>query len=194
MRPRRGGGLASFSHPEINAQMTAIPAHPAIRLPVGRLAPKVVATAGVAAGAIVGLLALVRPGEVATAAVGAGSVVLAVGAMYAVLATVRTRHLLSLTTLFMGLSMARLLLSVAIGVSYMVTAVTPSGGSPDKFVFAVAFLGVSLVTLAVETPLVRGAVREIGADLSGTGGSTSPAARTSSASSSSTSDPSGGDA
>ncbi|MEZ6233790.1 MAG: hypothetical protein R3B68_06335 [Phycisphaerales bacterium] len=161
---------------------------------MGRLAPKVVGASGLASGVIVGLLALARPAETATAAVGAGSVVLAVGGMYAVLATVRTRHLLSLTTLFMGLSMARLLASVAIGVAYMVTAVGPDGGSPDKFVFAVAFLGVSLVTLAVETPLVRGVIREIGADLSGEGGATGPAARSSSASSSSTSDPSGGDA
>ncbi|MCB9840552.1 MAG: hypothetical protein H6809_02730, partial [Phycisphaeraceae bacterium] len=150
---------------------------------VGRLAPKVVGASGLATGVIVAPIALIRPGEVATAAVGAGSVVLAVGAMYAVLAILRTRHLLSLTTAFMGLSMVRLLVSVAIGVAYMVTAVTPEGGSPDKFVFAVAFLGVSLVAIAVETPLVRGAIRDLGADPTGDAKPASSAA-----------DPTGGDA
>ena len=152
--------------------MTALPAHPAIRLPIGRLAPIVVGVGGASAGVMVVLATFVRPGEVGTAVVGGGSVVLAAGAMYALLATIRVRHLLSLTTILMAVSMARLLLSVGIGLAYMLTAVTPTGGRPDKFVFAVAFLGTSLAVIAVETVLLRRTIHDLAADLTpGIGGS-----------------------
>jgi hypothetical protein len=120
-----------------------------------------------AAAIAVGATALVRPGELATAVVAGGSVVLAVGAMYAVLAAVRTRYLVSLTSIFMGLSMARLMLSVAIGAAYMLTAQHADGARPDKFVFGVTFLGVSLAVIAVETVLIRAIVRRLGESIAG---------------------------
>lgn len=147
--------------------MTAVPAHPAIRLPIGRLAPIVVGVAGLSAAVLIGLFAVIRPAELATALVGGGSVVLGVGAMYAALAAVRVRHILSLTTIFMGLSMVRLVVSAGLGAAYMLTAQTSAGDRPDKFVFAVAFLGVSLAVIAVETVLVRRAVRDLAAELGG---------------------------
>lgn len=146
--------------------MNALQAHPAIRLPVGRLAPMVAGSAAVGAGVLIGAIALIRPGELATAVVAGGSVVLAVGAMYAALGVIRVRHLLSLTTIFMGLAMARLVVSVALGMGYMLTATTDAGARPDKFVFAVVFLGTSLVVLAVETVLVRSTIQRLGQDAS----------------------------
>lgn len=146
--------------------MTALQAHPAIRLPVGRLAPTVVGASGTAAAVLIGATALLRPADVATATVGACAVVLAVAGMYAILAAMRFRHLLTLTTAVMGLSMARLLASVALGVGWIFMASPPEGARPDKFVFAVAFLGTWLVVLGVETPLLRGAIRRLGDSLS----------------------------
>jgi hypothetical protein len=142
--------------------MTALQAHPAVRLPVGRLAPMVVGAAALAAAIGVALTALLRPGELATAVVAGGSVVLGVGAMYAALGLIRTRYLVSLTTIFMGLSMVRLVASVAIGVAYMVTGANADGGRPDKFVFAMVFLGASLAVIAVETVLIRAIIRTLG--------------------------------
>ncbi len=142
--------------------MAALQAHPALRLPVGRLAPLVVGASAVAGLLVTGAIALIRPSEVPTAVVGAGSVVLATGGMYAALALVRVRHLLSLTTIVMGAAMARLMASVVLGMGYMFTAVSADGAKPDKFVFAAAFLGVSLVVLAVETPVLRSTIRRLG--------------------------------
>lgn len=153
--------------------MTAVPAHPAIRLPVRRLAPAVLGAAGVAAGLGCAAAAVVRPEQTATAAVAAGSVVVATGVMYAILAMVRFRHLLTLTTAFMGLSMARLLASVAVGLGYMLSAGS-QGVGPDKFVFGAVFLGVWTVVLGVETPMARRIVAGLGA--AGRSGAATPGA------------------
>ena len=142
--------------------MTALQAHPALRLPVARLAPVVAGAATLAAALGVAAIALIRPAEVATAVVAGCSVVLSVGAMYVVLGTVRARYLVSLTTMFMGLTMGRLMLSVAIGLAYMLTAQSSTGLGPDKVVFGVVFLGVSLAAIMVETPLVRATVAKMG--------------------------------
>lgn len=152
--------------------MTAIQAHPAIRLPVGRLAPIVVGAAAFACGLIVASIAIIRTAELWTAAVAGGAVVIATGAMYLALGLIRVRHLLTLTTIVMGLSMVRLVASVVIGMAYMLTAAPEGGVKPDKFVFAVVFLGVSLVVLGVETPLLRRAIQSLG------GPGPTPAART----------------
>jgi len=141
--------------------MTALQAHPAIRLPVRRLAPTIIGAAVVAGGVLVGAVAALRPGEVATAAIAGGAVVLAVSGMLGVLALLRFGHLLTLTTAVMGLSMARLVASVGMGVGCLLLASPVDGAKPDKVVFAVVFLGTWLVVLGVETPVLRAAVRRL---------------------------------
>lgn len=142
--------------------MTALQAPNPVRLPVGRIAPIVVGVAALASVALIGGVALVRPAELGTAVVAGGSVVITVGGMYALLGVIRTRYLVSLTTIFMGLSMARLMVSVMIGVAYMLTAQYAGGGRPDKMVFGVVFLGVSLAVLGVETVLIRQIIHRLG--------------------------------
>ena len=152
--------------------MTAVPAHPAIRLPVRRLAPAVLGAAGVAAGLGCAAAAVVRPEQTATAAGGRGLRGRGHGGDVRDLAMVRFRHLLTLTTAFMGLSMARLLASVAVDLGYMLSAGSQSRSGQVRVRGGVP--GSLDGRARVETPMARRIVAGLGA--AGRSGAATPGA------------------